>query len=163
MDVQAWGLGATLYLPATRDDLATVLLGGRHPDLRSAVVCLEDAVHPRDVPFALARLQLMLARLAVHPSGSARPALFVRPRDAAMLMQILQYPGIEHIEGFVIPKATADSLPAYLAALAYDHHLLMPTLETRDVFDPAEMRRLREQLMASSGTTDRNRIKPGIA
>ena len=148
MDVQAWGLGATLYLPATRDDLATVLLGGRHPDLRSAVVCLEDAVHPRDVPFALARLQLMLARLAVHPSGSARPALFVRPRDAAMLMQILQYPGIEHIEGFVIPKATADSLPAYLAALAYDHHLLMPTLETRDVFDPAEMRRLREQLMA---------------
>ena len=63
MDVQAWGLGATRYLPATRDDLATVLLGGRHPDLRSAVVCLEDAVHPRDVPFALALIAGGRARI----------------------------------------------------------------------------------------------------
>lgn len=148
MDVQAWGLGATLYLPATRDDLALAMLGGRHPDLRSAVICLEDAVHPAEVPLALARLQLLLAKLAAHPAETARPALFVRPRDAMMLAHILRFPGIEAVEGFVIPKATADSLPAYLAALAFDHHLLMPTLETREAFDPAEMRRLREQLTA---------------
>lgn len=148
MDIHAWALGATLYLPATREDLAPALLGGRHADLRSAVICLEDAVHRRDVPLALARLQRLLAQLAQHPAETARPALFVRPRDAAMLAHILQFSGIEAIDGFVIPKATADSLPAYLAVLAFDHHLLMPTLETRHVFDPAEMRRLRDQLTA---------------
>lgn len=148
MDIQACDLGATLYLPATRDDLAAAMLGGRHPDLRSAVICLEDAVHPSDVPLALARLQVLLARLADHSADSVRPALFVRPRDAMMLAHILRFPGIEAIEGFVIPKATADSLPAYLAVLAFDHHLLMPTLETREAFDAAEMRRLREQLTA---------------
>lgn len=148
MDVHAWDLGATLYLPATRDDLVGAILGGRHPDLRSAVICLEDAVHSLDVPLALARLQALLAKLAAHSAENARPALFVRPRDAMMLAHILRFPGIEAIEGFVIPKATADSLPAYLAVLAFDHHLLMPTLETREVFDPAEMRRLREQLTA---------------
>lgn len=147
MTVHAWALGATLYLPATRDDLVPALLGGRHPDLRSAVICLEDAVHPLEVPLALARLQVLLARLLAEPV-SARPALFVRPRDAAMLAHILRFPGIEAIDGFVIPKATADTLPAWLGVLAYDHHLLMPTLETREVFDPAEMRRLRDQLTA---------------
>ncbi len=148
MDVNAWALGATLYVPATRDDLGQALLGGLHSDLRSAVICLEDAVLAADVPRALSRLQLLLVTLAARPAHSARPALFVRPRDAAMLAHILRFDGIEAIDGFVIPKATADSLPAYLAALAFDHHLIMPTLETRDVFDPAEMRRLREQLLA---------------
>jgi citrate lyase beta subunit len=148
MDVHAWNLGATLYMPATRDDLIPVVLGNRQPDLRSAVICLEDAVHPSDVPLALARLQTLLARLAEHPADMGRPALFVRPRDATMLAHILRFRGIEAVDGFVIPKATADSLPAYLAVLAFDHHVLMPTLETREVFDPAEMRRLREQLTA---------------
>jgi len=148
MDVHAWGLGATLYLPATHPDLAAALLGGRYPDLRSAVICLEDAVHAADVPIALARLQALLAKLAAHPADQVRPALFVRPRDATMLAHILRFEGIESVDGFVIPKATADSLPGYLAVLAFDHHLLMPTLETREVFDPAEMRRLREQLTA---------------
>lgn len=146
--MHAWDLGATLYVPATRDDLVPAMLGGRHADLRSAVICLEDAVHPADVPLALTRLGLLLERLQAHPADQERPALFVRPRDAAMLANILRFPGIEAIDGFVIPKATADSLPAYLAVLAFDHHLLMPTLETREVFDPAEMRRLRDQLAA---------------
>lgn len=148
MDVQACELGATLYLPATRDDLAEVLIGRRHPDLRSAVVCLEDGVHPSDVPFALVRLQALLGQLAALPSDAARPAVFVRPRDATMLAHILGFAGIEAVEGFVIPKANADSLPAYLSVLAFDHHLLMPTLETREVFDPVEIRRLRDQLIA---------------
>ncbi|UZK68826.1 HpcH/HpaI aldolase/citrate lyase family protein [Sphingomonas sp. S1-29] len=43
LDTPATALGATLYLPATRGDLAVVLLGG-WPNLRSAVVWLEDGV-----------------------------------------------------------------------------------------------------------------------
>ena len=37
-----WELGATLYMPATRKDIAEVVLEGKIPGLRSLVVCLED-------------------------------------------------------------------------------------------------------------------------
>lgn len=37
-------LGATLYMPATRTDLAEVILFGKIPELRSMVICLKDAV-----------------------------------------------------------------------------------------------------------------------
>lgn len=148
MVLDAVALGATLYLPGTRDDLARVLLGNRHPELRSAVICLEDSVAPGDVPLALVKLAELLDALGALPANAPRPALFVRPRNVAMLQHILGFPSIERVDGFVIPKATADTLPTYLAVLAFDHHMLMPTLETREVFDPAEMRRLREQLVA---------------
>ncbi|MGF7147411.1 citrate lyase beta subunit [Sphingomonas zeicaulis] len=142
-------LGATLYVPATRDDLGEVASGHRHPTLRSAVLCLEDSVREDELPFALRRLATMLAALRPREEQPSRPLLFVRPRDAAMLGEIAAMAGIEQVDGFVIPKATADTMPRYLAALGHhDHHLLMPTLETREVFDQAEMRRLREQLLA---------------
>lgn len=142
-------LGATLYVPATRGDLSAILLDGRWPNLRSAVICLEDSIRSDEVGLALCRLEAFARVLRDRQAaGGALPMVFVRPRDAAMLARILAFPGIEHFAGFVLPKATADSLPAYLGVLAFDHHLLMPTLESRDVFDAAEMRRLREQLLA---------------
>ena len=141
-------LGATLYLPATRDDLTGAILSHRHHDLRSVVICLEDAVAAADVPIALLKLEGFLARLSETAQDAPRPHIFVRPRDHNMLGHILNFAGIDRVDGFVIPKATAQSMPDYLSVLANDHHLLMPTLETREVFDPHEMRRLREQLIA---------------
>lgn len=150
-------LGATLYVPATRHDLAAVASGARYPALRSAVLCLEDSIREDEVPGALQSLARLLPEIAPRglggsrnggARGALRPLLFVRPRDPGMLAHILTMRGIEQVDGFVIPKATADSLPHYLAALVHDHHLLMPTLETREVFDQAEMRRLRDQLLA---------------
>lgn len=147
MTIDPIALGATLYLPATRGDLPAALTGGRIPGLRSAVVCLEDAIRPSDAPVALERLAALLAELPPRGDGE-RPFCFVRPRDPAMLARILCLPGVEHADGFVLPKATPETLPEWLAVLTHDHHLLMPTLETREVFEAGEMRRLREQLLA---------------
>lgn len=143
--MDALELGATLYVPATRTDLFDIVTGRRHPGLRSAVLCLEDSIRPADVPRALTNLSVLLRRLSEE---EARPPVFIRPRDDRMLAHILGFVGIEAIQGFVIPKATADSLPFYLRALASDAHLLMPTLETREAFDQAELARMREQLLA---------------
>ena len=144
--MDALELGATLYVPAVRQDLFDIVTGRKHPQLRSSVVCLEDSVAPADVPLALGNLAALLRRL---DAGEAeRRPVFVRPRDEHMLARILALPGIGAVHGFVIPKATADSLPNYLRSLASDEHLLMPTLETREVFDPAEVKRLRDQLLS---------------
>lgn len=138
----ALALGATLYLPATRGDLHASLFGGRIAGLRSAVVDLEDAVRAEDVPMALTRLAALLRAM---PAGG--PAVFVRPRDPAMLARILRLPGVERLAGFVLPKVSADTLPSWPLADLSPAHRLMPTLETREALDSTEMRRLREQLL----------------
>ena len=144
--MDALELGATLYVPATRPDLFEIVSGRRHANLRSTVICLEDSIRPGDVPAALSNVAAVLKRL--EASQGPHPPTFIRPRDATMLAHILGFQGVEAVQGFVIPKATADSLPPYLRSLASDGHLLMPTLETREVFDQAELRRLRDQLLS---------------
>jgi citrate lyase beta subunit len=141
--IDALQLGATLYMPATRGDLATALFGGRIHGLRSAVICLEDAVLEAELPQALANLSVLLRDIP-----DAGPTLFVRPRDPAMLAHLLRLPGIERVHGFVLPKVTAETLPRYLGQPFAPAHRLMPTLETREAFDSFEVRRLREQLLA---------------
>lgn len=141
----AIALGATLYVPASRPDLAAIA-AGRHPNLRSAVICLEDSIHSRDVPAALANLADLLAGLS--GGGGRRPALFVRPRDEHMLAHILTLAGVGQLTGFVIPKATPDNLPHWFHALGESAHLVMPTLEHPQLLDGHELARLREQLLA---------------
>lgn len=145
----ALALGATLYMPSTRGDAMERLFGVRRiPGLRSAVVCLEDSVLDRDIPVAMRQLATLLRRLSLREPGPADPLLFVRPRDCGMMEHILHLPGVDRVQGFVIPKAHADNMPAYLALPLRDTHRLMPTLETREALDPQEMRRLRDQLLA---------------
>jgi citrate lyase beta subunit len=146
--IDPFSLGATLYVPATRQDMDTTILHSRKYDLRSVVICLEDSIHPHDAPRALVNLAAFLLALEAMAANATRPSIFIRPRSAQMLAHILGLPAIERVDGFVIPKATADSMPEYMAVLSHDHHMLMPTLETREVFDPGEMRRLRDQLLA---------------
>ena len=112
------------------------------------MLCLEDSTHHSDVPRALTNLAPLLRNAARGEEARPGPALFVRPRDAAMLAHILGFEGVETLAGFVIPKASPDNFPAYLDCLADDRHLLMPTLEAPELLDGAEMRRLRDQLLA---------------
>lgn len=141
---ESLALGATLYLPGTRPHLREIALGRRYKQLRSAVICLEDSIRPDEAPSAMRNLAGVLDALR---QDGPRPMLFIRPRDPAMLQALLRLDGIERVDGFVIPKATAESLPDYLGCPIPDHHRLMPTLETREVFDPVEIRRLRDQLL----------------
>jgi len=140
-------LGATLYIPASRPDLAGAL-SGRYPNLRSAVLCLEDSIHPSEIPLALANLARLLRAFAAEDGQDRRPALFVRPRDETMLAHILGFEGIGILAGFVIPKASPDNIPSYLHCLADDRHVLMPTLEMPQLLDESELRRLRDQFLA---------------
>lgn len=147
--MRALGLGATLYMPCTRTDLAARLFGPtRIAGLRSVVLCLEDAVLERDLPVALMNLGGLLRSAAAREPGPSDPMVFVRPRDPAMLARILRMPGVGSLTGYVLPKANAETLPCYLGLQMPEGQMLMPTLETREACDPYEMRRLRDQLLA---------------
>ena len=143
-------LGASLYTPATRPDLADLGNGDRRrggvPDVspHSLIYCLEDAVRSEDLPLALARLQEALPQLR----AGAGPLRFVRVRGPQTLEAVLNMDGWQSLHGFVLPKSTRRNLRDYLGLLP-PGAAIMPTLETREVFSQRQMESLRDFLIDS--------------
>lgn len=137
-------LGASLYVPGTCEDLLEIAEGRKWPWLRSVIFCTEDAVAAKALPHALANLQRALELMSPR-----LPILrFVRVRDPRVLGQLLHAPGAEKLDGFVFPKVERGNIDTYMEMLAGTHWQAMPTLETRDSFDPARMTELRDHLLA---------------
>jgi citrate lyase beta subunit len=145
-------LGASLYMPATRQDIWQVIKRDKLPTINSIIICLEDAVSHSDVELALTRLQELLNTWAMHvdsiniPSNQAdiqthqptRPLVFVRPRNPMMLQKLADFEHIDLLDGFVLPKVDMYSLSNWRMACQNlsDDQLLMPTLETAALFNP---------------------------
>ncbi|MDQ7075093.1 MAG: HpcH/HpaI aldolase/citrate lyase family protein [Gammaproteobacteria bacterium] len=141
--VSYFELGASLYMPCTHPKLATILQQGTS-QARSMVFCCEDAVTEDELPSALANLRHSLKHLT--PSCAVRR--FIRPRNAEVLAEILAMPGIEHIDGFVLPKADLGSLHGYKKILLRQNSVfsIMPTLETVQVLDSVALPKIRSLL-----------------
>ncbi|WP_018604814.1 HpcH/HpaI aldolase/citrate lyase family protein [Uliginosibacterium gangwonense] len=134
-------LGASLYVPATHPDLAQIASAQKLANVRSLIFCTEDSVAPADLSTALAQLAEALPQLQAL-EGRLR---FVRARNLEVLRQILAMPGIERIDGFVLPKVTADNIDHYMALIAAadkPQYWVMPTLETREVFNDHDLQQL---------------------
>ena len=142
-----FGLGATLYVPATHPSLAAVLAGKKVPEARSIAVCLEDAVREDELPRAMENFERALATANSHPGRQGGRLCFARPRSPALLRQLARMPDITAIDGFILPKADLDNIGAYLdAAAAHPSQLLMPTIETTVAFSRDGLSALAERL-----------------
>jgi citrate lyase beta subunit len=128
-------LGASLYIPATRADLSRIARGEKLSEVRSLIFCTEDAIRADELPLALCNLAAALPALRPAPAQMR----FVRTRDPEVMRRVLALPGCAHLDGFVLPKTTPSVLADYLRLLAGSDYLIMPTLETREVFDEREM------------------------
>ncbi|CDH47176.1 MAG: HpcH/HpaI aldolase/citrate lyase family protein [Candidatus Competibacteraceae bacterium] len=135
-------LGASLYVPASRPDLAAVASSSKFPELRSVIFCTEDAIHERDLEAALIHLAALLPELKSGPL-----LRFIRPRSPAVLRRLLRMEGIERIHGFALPKFGPNTLSDWLRVWDDRHsHYLLPILETAEVFDHRKMELLRDRL-----------------
>lgn len=141
--LDAYRLGGSLYVPVTHRDVLSIANGLKWPELRSVIFCTEDAVAPSALESGLANLRECLQRM------EPRPLLrrFVRVRNPEILDWLLTLPDIEKLDGFVLPKFDLSNADRYLERLRGSPHLCMPTLETRDVFEPARMITLRDHLL----------------
>ena len=140
----AKSMGASLYLPANHKHLMEVADGDRLGHTRSLIFCTEDAVADADLSWALFNLSVVLANM----TPNLRAERFVRVRNPEVLTRVLAMPGVEKLTGFVIPKCTRHNFDAYFKLVRNTDHMLMPTLETADVFNDDEMRLFREKLEA---------------
>jgi len=143
-------LGATLYMPATRSDIAKSVLSNEIEGLRSIVICLEDAVSDADVPAAMNNLKQVLAALRsakAEGQGAEWPLVFIRPRHVEMGHDLTTSLDLSPVDGLVLPKFTLASLPQWWDIMKDTHLCMMPTLETEDVFDVLRMRELATTLV----------------
>jgi citrate lyase beta subunit len=137
-------MGASLYVPANHKDLLQVANGDKLPQARSLIFCTEDSVADRDLGWALFNLSVVLANMRAEAPAER----FVRVRNPEVLARVLAMPGVDKLTGFVIPKATRHNFESYYRQVRATSHMLMPTLETADVFSEREMERFREVLEA---------------
>ncbi|MGW4364763.1 HpcH/HpaI aldolase/citrate lyase family protein [Nocardia takedensis] len=135
-ELLAYALGATLYAPATRPDLAETIRKRSDRGVCSMVIDLEDAVADHEVESAKQRAVETLDLLASSPDPN--PLLFIRVRDADTVGEIVERlgAGAAALVGFVFPKFDSATGQKYLDALeaagrALDRPLYgMPVLES---------------------------------
>jgi len=144
-------MGASLYVPANHKHLLDIANGEKLPGVRSLIFCTEDAVADRELSWALFNLAVVLENMRTDVAAER----FVRVRNPEVLARVLAMKGAHKLTGFVIPKATRHNLEAYVKLVRGTDHMLMPTLETAEVFSESEMEAFRD-LLQSPGI--RNRI-----
>ncbi|WP_288432635.1 HpcH/HpaI aldolase/citrate lyase family protein [uncultured Acinetobacter sp.] len=143
--LSALSLGATLYIPATRPDLWPIVTGEKYPELRSLVICLEDAISEQDVELAKQNLKQLLQKLQQQQRHEQHPKIFIRPRHTSMAAELAEWQEITILDGMVLPKFGLANFKQWLDVLPATLHY-MPTLETVDSFDMEQMKELRQAL-----------------
>lgn len=152
----ASALGATLYVPGTREKLATVIRRRAAAGVRSIVIDLEDAVADESVDQAVRASIEALGELARH--GDPECLLFVRVRTIDQLRAVCADAGdgLSVLAGFVLPKFESRTGRVLLDAVCEEgvragrRFLVMPVLESRLIAHretrEAELSALRELL-----------------
>ncbi len=138
-----WMLGAPLYMPGNRRDIMEIANGDKYSMLRSMIFCTEDAISKTEVDSCVRHIGLCLQGFR-EPTHQFR---FIRARNPEILARLLALPNIEKIDGFVLPKFTEAVFDAYFDQLKGTSFKVMPTLETKEVFDVNAMIQLREGLL----------------
>ena len=161
--ISPFELRSTLYMPATKDNLAQIITDKEKTNADAIVFCFEDALNILDIPKGIENLNNTFEQLQYDPvigdivAKDHIPYRFIRVRSIEnyhQLMQSLTLKVIKHIHGIVIPKFTPSNINAWEKALGGTHFQIMPTLETEDYFNPTTISELFSR-MALSPLKDR--------
>lgn len=144
-ELLSYGLGATLYMPATRPNIHQEILSKKHEGLTSLVIDLEDAVGDNEVFKAEEHLIKELLKLFGEfnkgfLSFDDLPLMFIRIRSLEQFKRVTGQLGqaTSLLTGVVLPKFSAENgeeLLATVRQLHTDEHpfYAMPILETASV------------------------------
>uniref|UniRef100_UPI00406D4A7D HpcH/HpaI aldolase/citrate lyase family protein n=1 Tax=Paenibacillus sp. FSL R10-2782 TaxID=2954661 RepID=UPI00406D4A7D len=123
--ILAYAIGAALYMPATRSEVAEEIKNGKHEGLTTVMLDLEDAIGDQQVGQAEQSLaQQLLQLLSYVRTGSmseqSLPLLFVRVRSVEQLERLLNGLGesLSLLTGFVLPKFSSNNGRAYFELIA---------------------------------------------
>jgi len=135
-------LGATLFVPALHKNLLHVVNGEKYKDLRSVVVDTEDAIAEDSLDLAIQAIKNML-----HTFEKSSLLVFLRPRNTEVLKLFLSLENINKIDGFILPKFSLANADTYLKLLKDSLHVVMPSIEGKELFEQEKLIQLREKLL----------------
>jgi len=123
-ELLSYALGATMYMPAIRENIAKDFINFKHPALKSCVLCMEDAIDDSDEKKAWENLFLVLKELETSISNKlidsqSLPMIFIRIRDLKSFERLIKkYKKLSLICGFVFPKFDSNNSEKYLNVLS---------------------------------------------
>lgn len=148
-ELLANAVGAALYMPATRQEIADDILTGKIQGLVSMVLDLEDAIGENQVGFAeeslthqLHRMNSLLQIGAIDEQNL--PLTFIRVRSPEQLIRMIAHldETISIVTGFVLPKFSVGNGKRYFEIIS-EYNMMkgsnrpilygLPILETADV------------------------------
>ena len=144
-ELLSYGLGATLYMPATRPNIHQEILSKKHEGLTSLVIDLEDAVGDNEVDRAEMLLMTELLKLYGELNKGFLsfvdlPLMFIRVRNIEQFRRVNEQLGeaTKLLTGVVLPKFTAERGEELLTEVLKIHSnehpfYAMPILETATV------------------------------
>lgn len=116
LELLSYGLGATLYMPATRPNIHQEILSKKHEGLTSLVIDLEDAVGDHEVMDAEAMLihELVMLHAEMNKgflSYRDLPLMFIRIRNLEQFKRVTAQltDAIHLLTGVVLPKFSAET------------------------------------------------------
>lgn len=153
-EVLAVALGATLYTPSTRSNLAAQITRQAANGVTSMVLCLEDAIADDDVPVGEANIVRALTEL--HGGAAGEPLLFVRVRHVDQIADLCHRlgPAVDLLSGFVLPKFGARSGALYLDALQRANERHGTTLRAMPVMESPQIIHEETRQQALSGVQE---------
>ena len=140
-----YSVGALLYCPANRENIADSLTQGKFGEGYSLALCLEDTI--ADGFVAQAQTALIRSLQQVYENRQSHsffmPKIFIRVRNAAQIPLLVKRLGDarEILFGFIIPKFDLENADGYLDAVTncngnFSKKLyLMPIMESHDMID----------------------------
>ncbi|MBP1993490.1 HpcH/HpaI aldolase/citrate lyase family protein [Paenibacillus eucommiae] len=128
-EILSYSVGAALYMPATKSNIAEIIANGKIDGLVSVVLDLEDAVGDNQVEIAEKSLLEQIAKLVDFLetgklSSEHLPLIFIRIRNVEQMKYLIARleDHIKLITGFVFPKFIPEYGEAYFRVLEDHNH-----------------------------------------
>ena len=102
----------------------------------------EDSISDGEFPLAIELLKDLVVNF--HKD---KLLVFIRPRNIEVLKELLIYKNIDAFDGFVLPKFSLNNADEYLDVLKSSSHLLMPSIEGKELFDTYKLQKLKDKLV----------------
>ncbi len=144
-DHLAFALGATLYIPAVKEEILEIILNNKYKRLTSLVLCLEDSIPEDKVKEAEDNLVRVLIALrdAIKEKRcdeKSIPLIFIRIRSTSQLKNFSKKKKLFfNVTGFCFPKFNSENGEEYLKILdefnkeSPSQLYAMPILETKGI------------------------------
>lgn len=144
-EVLSYALGATLYMPATKESIAEDVIGRKFPELTSMVIDLEDAIGDTQLFEAEDKLFQHITRIynALEEQTitiEELPLIFIRVRNPEQMKRVSSVLGVLQrvLTGYVFPKFSYETGKEFLEILKHNNTgdivlYGMPILESAEI------------------------------